>query len=114
MDFLNLILSVAGLASVLGTAAAVFYAFNARTTIDLRKEEIAALTARNATLDKTVAELTTENEGLKEKIKLLEELKTPPLKDLTKLVLNNHSAVMAAIMALMETLSKSHTEEANK
>lgn len=112
LDTLTYLPAAITVASVLGVAWAAFYAAKTKTVLELRKEEVAAYKERNTQLEADKKELIARIEGLEARQKLLEDLKTPPLKDLTKLLIQQHTEQMesnSAIALSLTDLAKSIT-----
>lgn len=96
-NIFTVVLAIFTLASILGTAAAIFYSVRQRTVITILKESNDAYKDRNAQLESQTVRNTSDITALKNRIVDLEKIKTSPLEPLIALVTKNHTEVMTVI-----------------
>lgn len=101
MNILTLILGIFALTSLLAAIAASFYTVSQKTIRETLEASNKAYADRNKQLEAELlrkdTEYATRLKNLEDKVKILERIKTPPLKPLLEMVANNHTEVMKAI-----------------
>lgn len=101
MNILTLILTIFALASLIATVAASFYSVRQKTIILTLEASNKAYAERNKQLEEEAIrkdkEYADRLKNLEDKVKILERIKTPPLRPLMEMVAFNHKEVMKAI-----------------
>lgn len=98
MEILTFILGAFTLVGILGTIAASFYAVKQKTTIEILNESNKAYSERNIQLEALLAhsrqDSVIKTNELMARVKLLEQMKTPPMKPLMDMVKSIHLKVV--------------------
>ena len=111
MEYLSLILGLFTAASVLGTVSAVFYGVRQKTIIATLRESNDAYKERNEQLEKSLEGLTKQITLLEGRIKSLEQIKTPPIEPLIKLIEQNEKQSQRRHEELMTMLPERRTKK---
>lgn len=91
MEYLNWILGAIAVATGLSTLVVQLRSNLKNATIDQLKESNAAYKERNDQLDTEISDVRVERDACKARADFLESLKSPPLEELTTLVVKQHT-----------------------
>lgn len=101
MEYLNWILGALTLASIAGGLTAAFYGARQKELITILKETNEAYEQRNKQLDEELRRVLKEYEqevtSLKSRIKILQNIKTPPLEQIIDMIKLYHREVKIAL-----------------
>lgn len=111
MDILTLILGLFTAASVLATVSASFYGVRQKTIIQTLRESNSAYKERNEQLETSLSSLEKEVIILKDRMKVLEQIKTPSIEPLIKLIEQNETQSQHRHDELMAMMPRRRTKK---